>query len=556
LTQPNPTLQLTIGGLLARAANLWGRRTALVFDGQSLTYEQLLDQARRHANMLSSLGIAKGDKVGLWLPNCATWFHLQHACALLGAVVVPLNTRYREHELSYLIGQSDVSVLVVTEQQGGIEFLPTLAKVLPHLTRGRAAEAERVFPMLRHILIDRPTCEHHGTHSLQTLLALAPAPASSSDPALVSDSAVPDDPYTLLYTSGTTAAPKGAVISHRNTVPHGWFCAQASGIDESDRILLSVPLCGSWGGLCIPNMAWSHGAAIVLTERYDARETLELFEREGVTFWPAVDAMAMGVIDHPDFAKHDHSSLRGGWFVMNTGGRDGLFEEIVRKLGVRVAFQPYGMSEINSVALYHRPDETVDARSEPGGWPAQGLEVRLVDVETQEPIEGAGQGEMQFRGPLVTRGYHHKPDETAAAFTEDGWFRTGDLARRNEDGRLVFLSRLREALRINHFMVSPREIEECVMQMPAVHQCFVIGVPDTKLGEAVGAYVIPAAGAQPTVQQILGHCRSHMASYKVPVHVRIVDDVPRTPGPHGDKAQKGKLKQMLLDELKRMSVPA
>jgi fatty-acyl-CoA synthase len=468
---------------------------------------------------------------------------------LLGAVVVPLNTRYKEHELRYLITQSDVSVLVVAERLGGIDFMSTLRAVFPHLRPGREAEASAAFPQLRHIVVDEPHIAHHGTSSLQVHLANGDAVADEALLDRISADVQLDDPFTILYTSGTTAAPKGAIVTHRNTVPHGWFCGEISGVDASSRVLLQVPLSGSWGGLCISGMAFARGARLVLTAGFDATETLKLIERERVTFWPAVDAMAMAVMDHPDFARHDHSSLRGGWFVMNTGGRDGLFEEIVRVLGARQAFQPYGMSEINCVVLYHELDEPVTALAEPGGFPAEGIEVRLVDVETQRPIDGVGQGEMQFRGTRVTPGYYNKPEETAAAFTTEGWFRSGDLGRRNEAGRVIFLTRLREALRINHFMVSPREIEECIMELPGVHQCFVVGVPDASLGEVVGAYVIPNAGGDCTAGDIVAHCKQQLASYKVPVHIRIVLDVPRTPGPHGDKAQKGKLKQMLIDEL-------
>lgn len=547
----NPTLELTLGDLIMRTAARWPHRTALAFDGEQLDYAGLLAQARLYAGCLIELGVRKGDKVGLWLPNRPAWLHLQHACAWLGAVVVPLNTRYKEHELPYLLQQSDVSVLVTADGDPHVDFIGTLKAILPELISGqepREGGGYASCPRLRHIVVDGLAQPMSGLLSLQDVLHRARArshPSVPDAPAGVE----PDDPFTILYTSGTTSKPKGAIITHRNTVPHGWSCAQASGVDETDRILLSVPFCGSWGGLCIPGMAFACGAALVVTARFDPLETLRLFKRERITFWPAVDAMTMAVMDHPEFARHDHSSLRGGWFVMNTGGRDGLFEEILAKLGARRAFQPYGMTEINSVALYHRPDEPVAALAEPGGWPALGLEVRLVDVHTQVPLQGPGQGEMQFRGPRVTPGYYNKESETRAAFTDDGWFRSGDLALRHTDGRIQFLSRLREALRINHFMVSPREIEECIMELGSVHQCFVVGVPDSKLGEAAAAYVIPAPGSSPTPEEVQGHCRRRMASYKVPVHVRIVQDVPRTPGPHGDKAQKGKLREMLLAEL-------
>lgn len=233
---------------------------------------------------------------------------------------------------------------------------------------------------------------------------------------------------------------------------------------------------------------------------------------------------------------------------MTGGGRDGLFEEIVHTLGVREAYQPYGMTELNALCMHHWLDETVASRAEPGVWPADGIEARVVHPDTGAEVGVGEEGELQFRGRLVTRGYYKKAEETAKAFTHDGWFRTGDLAMRGEDGRFVFRGRLREVLRISHFMVAPAEIEAFLMQHPSVLQAFVFGVPDPKLNEAAVAYVIARPGAQLTPEDVIAHCRGKIASYKVPRHVRIVDDVPRTPGPHGDKPQKSKMRELFLAE--------
>jgi fatty-acyl-CoA synthase len=281
-------------------------------------------------------------------------------------------------------------------------------------------------------------------------------------------------------------------------------------------------------------------------ETFDPALALHLMARERITIWNAVDAMAIAVLDHPDLGRTDRSTLRTGGFGMTGGGRDGLFGEIVGTLGVPEAYQPYGMTELNALAMYHRLDEPVESRALPGVWPADGIEARLVDPETGTDAGIDREGELWFRGRLVTRGYYRKPEETARAFTPDGWFRTGDLAVRDAAGRLIFRGRLREVLRISHFMVAPAEIEAFIMQHPAVLQAFVFGVPDPKLNEAAVAYVIPRPGARLTPEDVIAHCRGRIASYKIPRHVRIVADVPRTPGPHGDKVQKGKLRQLFL----------
>jgi fatty-acyl-CoA synthase len=289
-------------------------------------------------------------------------------------------------------------------------------------------------------------------------------------------------------------------------------------------------------------------------ETFDPGAALHLMESQGITIWNAVDAMAIGVLDHPDFARRKPSTLRTGGFGMTGGGRDGLFDDIVHTLGVPEAYQPYGMTELNALSMLHGLDETEAERAEPGVWPAEGIEVRVVDVESGKDVEPGGEGELWFRGPLVIRGYYKKPDETAKAFTADGWFKSGDLASRDPDGRAVFRGRLREALRISHFMVAPGEIEGFIQTHPAVLQAFVIGIPDPKTNEAAVAYVIARPGEHLTEADVIAHCKGKIASFKIPRHVRIVDDVPRTPGPHGDKVQKAKLRELFLAESR--SIPS
>jgi fatty-acyl-CoA synthase len=198
--------------------------------------------------------------------------------------------------------------------------------------------------------------------------------------------------------------------------------------------------------------------------------------------------------------------------------------------------------------MLHALDESPESRAQSGAWAPEGLEVRVVDSATGQDMTVDRPGELWFRGPLVSRGYYKKPEETAEAFTADGWFKTGDLGVRDAEGRTFFKGRLREVLRISHFMVAPAEIEAYIMTYPKVSQAFVIGVPDPKMNEAAVAYVIPKPGESVTEADIVAYCKGKIASYKVPRHVRVVDDVPRSHGPHGDKVQKDKLRELFLAE--------
>jgi len=547
----NPFLDRTAGAMLTAVAARFPDREAIVATDCRITYAEMLRGARRFARALLALGVGKDDKVALWLPNRPAWLFAQYGAAMIGAVVVALNPRYRAHELAYILKQADVTTLILTDHLGPVDFLETLGDVLPtlsHATPGELNVAD--FPVLRRVVVDAED-PYPGCLRLADVLDDAEAPEREAALNSAMDRVGPDDPFTILFTSGTTSFPKGAVISHRNCVPHGWYCGEVLGVTDTDRVLHALPFSGTWGGLSIPQSAISHGACLVIMETFEPAVALSLMERERITIWNAVDAMATAVLDHPDLARRDRSTLRTGGFGMTGGGRDGLFEEIVHTLGVPQAYQPYGMTELNALCLHHWLDETAGSRAEPGVWPADGIEARVVHPDTGAPAGAGEEGELQFRGRLVTRGYYKSPEETAKAFTPDGWFRTGDLARRGDDGRFVFRGRLREVLRISHFMVAPAEIEAYLMQHPQVLQAFVFGVPDPKLNEAAVAYVIARPGTRLTPEDVVAHCRGKIASYKVPRHVRIVDDVPRAPGPHGDKAQKSKMREQFLAEGER-----
>jgi fatty-acyl-CoA synthase len=545
----NPFLRETVGGMLARMAARVPHREAIVATDRRLTYQQLHDAARRLARGLLALGVKKNDKIALWLPNRPEWLFAQAGCALIGAVVVALNTRYKAHELRYILRQSDATTLICTDHSGPVDFLETLGEVLPTLRDAIPDElAVDEFPMLRRVIVDADD-PYPGCLRLRDVLEDGDAPEWTAPLRAASASVEPEDPFTILYTSGTTSFPKGAVISHLNCLPHSWWCGEVMRLGEDDRVLHALPLSGTWGGLCVPLAAFTHGSTLVLMETFEPAVALGLMETERITVWNGVDMMAIPMLEHPDLARRDRSHLRTGGFAATGGGVAGLFEAVVERLGVRQAFQPYGMTEVNAMAMVHDLDEPLESRALAGVWPADGIEARVVDPETgrDQPVDH--QGELWLRGRSVTTGYYEKPEETARAFTADGWFKTGDLAVRDTAGRVIFLGRLREVLRVSHFMVAPAEIEAYLQTHPKVLQAFVIGVPDARTNEAVVAYVIPRPGVSDlTEDEVIAYCKGRIASFKVPRHVRVVADVPRTPGPHGDKVQKARLREMFLGE--------
>jgi fatty-acyl-CoA synthase len=557
----NPFARATAWSLLETVAARHGQREAIVFGGERLTFAGVRDRARAFAAGLGALGLGRGDALAIWLPNRPLWFVAQYAAASLGVIVVALNPRYRAHELTYILGQSNAAALLLTDRLGPVDYFDTLEAVLPELADAVPGElASARFPKLRHVIVDAedvyPGCIRAADllevtpSALADLAGPATTHARGSDTPVrpqTPDQPVADDIFTILYTSGTTSFPKGAMITHGNCVPHGWNVGETLRLTAADRVLHALPAAGTWGGVNIPLTTWSHGACLVLMDVFDPLRALQLIERERCTVWNAVDSMLVPLLDHPDLGRRDLSSLRTGGVAAVGGGRHGLLEDVLARL-IPLAFHPYGMTEVNAMSLLHSLDEPAAERLVPGVWPAPGLEARIADPETGRPSGVDVEGELQFRGPLVTPGYYDKPEETKAAFTADGWFKSGDLGRRDDKGRVIFSGRLKETLRISHHMVAPGEIEAFLLAHPAVAQAFVVGIPDARTNEAPVAYVIRKAGAALTEDELRAWCHGRIASFKIPRGVRFVDDVPRTPSPHGDKVQRVKLREMARTE--------
>src|SRR5262249_39718338 len=458
-----------------------------------------------------------------------------------------------------ILGQSNAVALLLTDRLGPIDYFDTLEALLPELADAVPGElASARFPKLRHVIVDADDV-YPGCHRASDLFVagFSGAGAASAHPSggglseMQSGSVTPDrtaiadDTFMLLYTSGTTSFPKGAMITHANCVPHGWNCGETLRLTAADRVLHALPAAGTWGGVNIPLTAWSHGACLVLMDVFDPLRALQLIERERCTVLNAVDSMLIPLLDHPDLGRRDLSSLRAGGVAAVGGGRHGLLEDVLERL-VPLAFHPYGMTEVNAMSLVHNLDEPASERLVPGVWPLPGLEARIADPVTDAPSGIDVEGELQFRGPLVTAGYYDKPEETRAAFTGDGWFKSGDLGVQDSAGRMIFRGRLKETLRISHHMVAPGEIEAFLLAHPAVDQAFVVGVPDARTNEAPVAYVICKPGARVTEDDLRAWCHGKIASFKIPRGVRFVDDVPRTPSPHGDKVQRVKLREQAL----------
>lgn len=469
------------------------------------------------------------------MANRVEWVVAELAVAMLGAVLVAVNTRLQAPEVSAQLRHARVRALLMAPRFAHHSFLTALLEILPELDA------------LEHVVCvgeARPPRIRSWASVLEAGTQVLPARLAAACAAVG-----PEDALVVLYTTGTTAAPKGVLLSHGSALPHCFHTGEALALTPADRLCFAIPLFGTWGCLNTLLSALSHGTTVVLLETFEPRAVLATVARERCTVLHGVDAMFRALLAQPDLDQFDRRALRTGIVAMMAGANPAFVREIVERLGLPQLIQAFGMTEAHAGVLTGRVTDPLERRLDSVGRPAPGVEVRLVDPDVEREV-GAGEvGELRVRGPNVMQGYLDDPAGTAAAFDADGWFRTGDLFERNVEGFYHFRGRLKELLKPGGFSVAPREIEETLLQHPRVREAYVVGVPDSRLGEVPMAFVIPAEGASPGAEELLAFCRARLANFKVPRYVRLVTDVPRARGPHGDKVQKPQLRELALREL-------
>ena len=521
----------TLGSLPERAARRWGSREALTFRDQRRTFADIHARVDAVAKGLLELGIAPGDKVALWMVNRPEWIDAMFAVMKIGAVLVPVNTRFRTDDTAYVLGQSDATTLILAARSGPIDYLGMLRQVVPAL----GTRPDPRFPSLRDVVVlsdeahgdtvDWAAMLERGRHVSDQALRLR---ASKVDPA---DSAF------MLYTSGTTGFPKGAVHNHR-LVQNTWDHGDRMGVTINDVILMYLPLFHAFGFIEGATMSMVRGARLVLTETFDPDECLDLLERERATMIHGFDTHYQLLLDAQARKPRDVSSVRTG--ICGTGMSSAI--PVARR--ARQTFgnlmTGFGMSEIGIGATFSFLDSTEEQCVEANGYPGNGYEVRIVDPATGAEQPVSVPGEILVRGYMVTRGYYKKPEETARVIDKDGWFHTGDMGVMRPDGHMRFIGRYKDMLKVGGENVDPMEVEAFLMAHPAIAAAAVVGLPDARLAEVAVAFVQTKPGCTLTERDVIEHCRGRVASFKIPRHVCFVDEFPMTTT---GKIQKVKLRE-------------
>ncbi|TWH16687.1 fatty-acyl-CoA synthase [Rhodococcus rhodochrous J45] len=509
-----PLLGDTIGDNLDRTAARFGDREALVDSaaGKRWSYTEFVADVDELALGMLRAGITKGDRVGIWAPNCWQWVLVQYATAKIGAILVNINPAYRSHELQYVLEQAGVRMLVSAPTFKTSDYATMIETVRPN-----CPDLEDV------VLLDSPRWDEL-VESGRAALAEDRAPLDSAQAALS-----PDDPINIQYTSGTTGFPKGATLSHHNVLNNGFFVGELCHYTERDRVCIPVPLYHCFG-MTMGNLACtSHGATIVLpAPGFDPAATLSAVAEEKCTSLYGVPTMFIAELADPGFDNYDLSSLRTGIMAGSPCPVE-VMKQVIDRMGMSEVSICYGMTETSPVSTQTRSDDSIERRVSTVGRVGPHLEVKVVDPVTGLTVPRGEPGELCTRGYSVMLGYWDQPDKTAEAIDSARWMHTGDIGVMDEDGYVSVTGRIKDMVIRGGENIYPREIEEFLYTHPDILDAQVVGVPDVKYGEELMAWVRMREGAEPLdAESLRAFCTGKLAHYKIPRYVHVVDEFPMT----------------------------
>jgi fatty-acyl-CoA synthase len=498
-------LEETIGANLDRTVARYGAREAMVevATGRRWTYAQFGRDVDALAVGLLRAGISKGDRVGIWAPNCAEWTLTQFATAKIGAILVNINPAYRTHELGYALTKSGVRMLVSAPSFKSSDYRAMVDEV-----RGQTALEQVIY-------LGSPEWEE-----LATLGRGEPLPPMELDPG---------EPINIQYTSGTTGYPKGATLSHRNILNNGFFTTETIRFTHEDRLCIPVPFYHCFGMVMGNLGCTSHGATMVIpAPGFDPRLTLQAIQDERCTGVYGVPTMFIAMQNVPDFSGYDLSSLRTG-IMAGAPCPIEVMKRCVTDMHMSEVSIAYGMTETSPVSTQTRADDNLERRIETIGRVHPNVEIKIIDPATGDTVPRGEPGELCTRGYSVMLGYWDDPEMTAEAVDSEGWMHTGDLVSMREDGYCVVVGRIKDMVIRGGENVYPREVEEFLYTHPDIEDVQVVGVPDAKYGEELCAWIRMRPGAEPLdAERVRQFAAGRLAHFKIPRYVLIVDEFPIT----------------------------
>jgi len=534
----------TLGDLLLSAADKSPDQTAVVLPHRRRSYAEVRDRAFQIAQSLQSLGVGPGDHVGLLMPTSMDFIESMFGIALLGAVTVPINARYQPPELAYVVENADLRVVLTTDKIAeAVNFVERLNQAFPDLPEQDAwALKLSAAPLLRNVVV-------FGTSQADGMLTQKQfeqqADQGEIDQIHMNRLQIRlGSTALILYTSGTTANPKGCMISHEAIVRNSAALADRYELDGEDSFWSPLPMFHIAAILPLTAI-FSKRGTYVTTSHFQAGEALKMMQDEGVTAtYPCFWTIMSDLVSHADFDKTDLSRIK----LMNANFAvqpAGIGEKMKKALPNAIFVGTFGMTETAGTVTTSRLDASEEQRFTRLGTPLSGMEVRAVNPETGEDVSPGEKGEAWIRGYSTFSEYYKSPEKTSEALDDEGWFHSGDLISLDEDGQLMFHGRLRDMLKVGGENVAAVEIETCLQQHPAVKLAQVVGVPDPRMTEVAAAFIELAEGQQAEADELIAFCKGRIAGFKVPRHVRFVAEWPIS----STKIQKFRLQEQIQEEL-------
>ncbi len=522
-----PLIDATIPAFMSEVRRRHGDRLAAVFcqTGERWTYSDLSRRIDRLAAGLLSIGVYKGDRVGIWAPNRPEWLLTQFATARIGAILVNINPSYQTAELEFALRRAGVSTLLTAPRFRGSDYLAKLHEIAPELGRARPGQLRsEKLPLLRRV-VQLGTDHVQGAFSFDEVMARGGAgPKARLDS--ISASLKPEDAINIQFTSGTTGHPKGATLSHRGIINNAISSARAMRLTPRDALCIPVPLYHCFGMVLGNLAAVAYGAKMVFPgEGFDPLATLKAVQDEDCTALHGVPTMFAAMLEHPEFDRFDLRSLRTG-IMAGAPCPAPLMQRVMKDMHCDGITIGYGMTETSPISFQSDPDDPVARRVTTVGRVQPHVECRVVD-DHDRTLPVGEQGQLLTRGYLVMKGYWNDPEQTATAI-RDGWMHTGDLATIDAEGYCRITGRTGDMLIRGGENIYPVEVENILATHPDVAQAQVFGVPDSRLGETVAAWIISRPGATLTAEALQSWCAERIARYKIPQHIRFADDMPLT----------------------------